>query len=233
MFAERRCSRSRLAPPDFGLQDVGCIRLSHVGQAVGGLSGIAGESGETAAHLDRALSAQRAIEHLGDIVVHAHELGFGSDGIGLLLLLVDITAKAEFAAQHDVLGDKAALFSAAVGAATNLVALVADGGVGVERGLFGFRFRAVDHGRGLLQRGIVVVGHDDKGFQFERRTAGDCLQQLGRRDRQLWRRRMIHVHAGHRSLLTTLREKRQGDEPQQERVFLHGVLQERLGNALK
>ena len=92
----------------------------------------------------------------------------GSNRIGLLLLLVDIAAKAELAAQHDGLGDKATLFSATVGAAANLVALVADGGVGVERSLPGFRFRAADHGRGLLQGRIVVVGHGEKGFQLER-----------------------------------------------------------------
>ena len=58
----------------------------------------------------------------------------------MLLLLIDVAAKAELAAQHDGLGDKAALLPAPVGAAANLVAFVADCGIGVQRGLPGFRF---------------------------------------------------------------------------------------------
>ena len=38
---------------------------------------------------------------------------------GLLLLLVNVAAKAELAAQHNVLRDKAALFSATIGATAN------------------------------------------------------------------------------------------------------------------
>jgi hypothetical protein len=121
------------------------------------------------------LSAQRAVEHLGHIVVHTQELGFGCDRIGLLLLLVDVAAKAELAAQHDGLRDKAALFSTTVGAAANLVALVADRGIGIESSLPGLGLRAADDGRGLLQGRIVSIGHGEKASSLSGvRAATPC-----------------------------------------------------------
>ena len=65
--------------------------------------------------------------------MHTQELGLGGYRVRLLLLLVDVAAQAELAAQHDGLRDEAALFSTTVGAAANLVAFVADSGIGVER----------------------------------------------------------------------------------------------------
>ena len=108
--------------------------------------------------------------------MHARELGLGCDLIGLFLLLVDVVAKAELATQHDSLRDKTALLPSAVRAAANLVALVADGGIGVESSLPGLRFRTADHGCGLLQGRIVVVGHGKKVFQLEWGARGNTLQ---------------------------------------------------------
>ena len=72
------------------------------------------------------LSGQGVVKQLRYVVVHARQLGLGCDLIRLLLLLINVAAQAELAAQHDGLRNKAALFPAPIGAAANLVAFIAD-----------------------------------------------------------------------------------------------------------
>jgi hypothetical protein len=71
--------------------------------------------------------------------------------------------------------DEEALLAAAYGAATNFVAGVADGGIGVETGLLLAGFGGADFGFGLSQGGIGFGGEALGFFQGEEGRFGIFL----------------------------------------------------------
>lgn len=118
--------------------------------------------------------------------MNAHLLSPGCDGARLLLLLINVAPQAELAPEHDGLGYVAALLASTVGAAANLVALVAYAGVGIERGLACLRLCAAHDIRGLLQGWIAAIGKREEILQLERGACRDLLQQF-RRGRRMGR----------------------------------------------
>ena len=114
------------------------------------------------------------------IAMNAVGLFFDSNLVGLLLLLVDVAAQPELAAKNDGLLDETALFAAAERAATNLLALISNGRIGIETGLTRLFLRPANKSVGLFQRGIIGVGESLKIGERHWSSSRNILEQLRR-----------------------------------------------------
>ena len=139
---------------DFGLQNIGRVGLTDVGELARGLGGVGGEGAELLASIDLLLKSERGVEGAFEIGFDALLLRGEGELTGALLCLIDIAATPQFAAERDGLLKEGALLAATVGAAADLIAFVADDEVGPEASLLG---AAGAFGNGGL-RGTASVG---------------------------------------------------------------------------
>ena len=106
-------------------------------------------------------------------------LGGERECIGVLLLAIDIAAQAELAAERDGLLDETALFTAPVGAAADLVALVADDGIGQQAGLLRVPGALGNGGLRGAEGWVVDMGGGKQHVQTQRRAACGAGQRVG------------------------------------------------------
>ena len=143
---------------DFGLQDIGRIGLADVGELARGFGGVGGNGAELLAGVDLLLKRERGVEAAFEIGFDALLLCGECEFAGSLLCTIDIAAQTELAAERDGLLDEAALLAAAIGAAADLVAFVADDGIGHRSGLLRLTGAFGDGGLRGAECGVVGVG---------------------------------------------------------------------------
>src|ERR1700753_3140314 len=163
---------------DFGLQDIGRVGLTNVGKLPCGLGGIGCDGVEVFVRLYLLLQGERGVEGAFDVSFDALLLRGETKLIGALLLAKGIAAQTELAAERDGLLNEAALLTAAVGTATNLIALVADHGIGQHAGLFCLACRLCDGGLGGPECGVVGAGECQQGIEGKGRAAGGLGENI-------------------------------------------------------
>ena len=165
---------------DLGLEDVGGICLADVAKLVGGGGGVLGKAEQSLAEDDGGLRGKGAVEGLVEVVADAEMLLRRGETVAGGLLAVDVAAEAELAAEDDGLREEGSLLAAAVLAAADVFAGVADRGVWWQAGLAGLARRSADEGIGFSECGIGVVGPGFKPGEGERGASGDVVEELGR-----------------------------------------------------
>src|SRR6202012_2479134 len=123
-----------------------------------GLGGIGCDGVEVFVRLYLLLQGERGVEGAFDVSFDALLLRGETKLIGALLLAKGIAAQTELAAERDGLLNEAALLAAAVGAAANLIALVADDGIGQHAGLLRLAGGLRDGGLRGAECGVVGSG---------------------------------------------------------------------------
>ncbi len=143
---------------DFRLQHVGRIGLADIGELARGLRSIGGDGAQLLARVDLLLQRERGVEAALNVGFDGLLLRGPREHIGALLLAINIAAQAELAAQRDGLLDEAALLTASVGAAANLIALIADHRIRKQTSLLRPPGALGDGGLRGAQRWIVDAG---------------------------------------------------------------------------
>ncbi len=161
---------------DFGLQDIGRIGLADVGELACGFGGIGGDGAELFAGVDLLLKGERGVEAAFDVGFDALLLRGECSFSGVLLRAIDIAAQAELAAERNGLLEEGALLAAAIGAATDLVALVADDGIGQRSGLSRLTGALRDGCLRGTEGGVVGAGGCQQSVESERCAVGSFGQ---------------------------------------------------------
>ena len=164
---------------DLGGENVGGVGLANAGELVGVGDGVESELEESVVEGDGGLGREGIDESGADVVVDAGGLGLESTLVCGGFGLEDVATEGEFAAEDEGLGDEGALFPAAVAAAADMVAGVADGGVWGEAGLTGLGGGPVHVSLRLGQRGVGAVGSGEEGFDGEGGSEDDVGEELG------------------------------------------------------
>src|SRR6266403_6182223 len=168
----------------FRFAHVGSVRLADIRELMGGLDSVVGKLAEVLPQLQRLLDSQRLdVEHpyvRDDSQCLLLRLSFRL----FELLIKNLSIQAELSTQHEVLLKEKALLATVKRPASDLFALVADGGVRVEPGLFLPAFRRSDVGGRLRERGVVLQGHLLQFFECNRLLLGSWSLRSARQGEQ-------------------------------------------------